>query len=65
MRNGSFAFRYVLAALVAFAALYLRELFTPLLGNHDPFETMWLAIVFSAWYCGLGPSILTTLLAAC
>jgi signal transduction histidine kinase len=64
MRNSSSAFRYALAALAAFAALFFRNLLTPLLGNHDPFETMWLAIVFSAWYCGLGPSILSTLLGA-
>ena len=54
--------RYALAALAAFAALFLRGLLTPLLGNHDPYHTVWLAVVFSAWYCGLGPSMLTTLL---
>ena len=62
MRNSSSAFRYALAALVAFAALFLRGLLTPLLGNHNNYHTVWLAVVFPAWHCGLGPSILTTLL---
>ena len=30
----------------------------------NPYHTVWLAVVFSAWYCGLGPSIVTTLLGA-
>jgi signal transduction histidine kinase len=64
VRNSSSAFRYAPAVLTAFAALFLRELLTPLLGSHDPYETVWLAVVFSAWYCGLGPSIVTTLLGA-
>jgi PAS domain S-box-containing protein len=55
-------FRYVLAILSAAVALFLRGLLTPLLGNHNPYHTVWLAVVFSAWYCGLGPSIVTTLL---
>jgi PAS domain S-box-containing protein len=63
MRSSS-AFRYTLAAVVALAALFLRDLLTPLLGNHDAYHTVWLAVVFSAWYCGLGPSILTALFSA-
>jgi PAS domain S-box-containing protein len=64
MRNDSSAFRYVLAAFAAFSALLVRSLLTPLLGNHDAYHTVWLAVVFSAWYCGLGPSILTALFSA-
>lgn len=64
MRNSSSAFRYALAVLGAFTALLFRGLLTPLLGNQNLYETVWLAVVFSAWYCGLGPSILTTLLGA-
>jgi signal transduction histidine kinase len=37
--------------------LLLRSLLTPLLGNSNPYHTMWLAIAFSAWYCGVGPSV--------
>ena len=36
----------------------------PLLGDRNLFHTVWLAVVFSAWYCGLGPSIVTTVLSA-
>ena len=64
MRNTGPAFRYALAILAAVAALFLRCLLTPLLGNGNPYHTVWLAVVFSAWYCGLGPSIVTTVLGA-
>jgi PAS domain S-box-containing protein len=49
--------RYLLAILAAVFALFLRKLLDPLLGTDNPYHTMWLAIVFSAWYCGLGPSL--------
>jgi K+-sensing histidine kinase KdpD len=60
--NTGFAFRYSLAIFAAAAALFLRYLLAPLLGNGNPYHTVWLAVVFSAWYCGLGPSIVSTLL---
>lgn len=50
--------RYALAALAAVAALLLRYALDPLLGDKNPYHTLWLAIVFTAWYCGIGPSIL-------
>ncbi len=53
---------YALAALAAVVALLLRDLLTPLLGENNPYHTVWAAVVFSAWYCGLWPSILTTFL---
>ena len=55
--------RYGLAIIAAVTALLLRQLLTPFLGEHNPYHTVWAAVVFSAWYCGLGPSIVTTLLA--
>ena len=58
------AFRYLLAILAAIAALFLRNLLTPLLGISNPYLTVWLAVVLSAWYCGLGPSIVTSVLGA-
>src|SRR5665213_1897512 len=64
MRKLQPAFQYGLAVLVAVAALLLRQLLTPLFGNQNPYHTAWLAVVFSAWYCGLGPSIVTTLLSS-
>jgi signal transduction histidine kinase len=54
--------RYAIASVAAVVALLLRRLFFPLLGANNPYHTVWLAVVFSAWYCGLGPSIVTALL---
>jgi signal transduction histidine kinase len=54
--------QYALGVLAAIAALLLRRLLAPLLGEENPYHTAWAAVVFSAWYCGLGPSILTTLI---
>src|SRR3979409_1239638 len=53
--------RYGLAMLAAIIALLLRRMLTPLLGESYPYHTLWAATVFCAWYCGLGPSILTAL----
>jgi signal transduction histidine kinase len=54
--------RYGLAILATILALWLRWVLSPLLGETNPYHTLWPAVVFSAWYCGLGPSILTTLI---
>jgi signal transduction histidine kinase len=54
--------RYALAILAATLALWLRWVLSPLLGETNPYHTLWPAVVFSAWYCGLGPSIVTSLL---
>jgi PAS domain S-box-containing protein len=56
------AFRYALAIFATAVALYLRYLLTPLFGNGNSYHTVWLAVAFSAWYCGLGPSIVATIL---
>jgi two-component system, NarL family, sensor kinase len=48
--------------LAALLALWLREILAPLLGESNPYHTAWAAVVFSAWYCGLWPSLLTALL---
>jgi signal transduction histidine kinase len=53
--------RYALAVLAAIIALLLRRMLIPLLGESYPYHTLWAATVFCAWYCGLGPSILTAL----
>jgi signal transduction histidine kinase len=50
---------YGLAGAAAIIALALRHLLFPVLGLANPYHTVWAAVVFSAWYCGLGPSILT------
>ena len=61
-RLGQDARRYGLAVLATLVALVLRETLTPLYGATNPYHTVWLAVAFSAWYCGLGPSIVTVLL---
>jgi signal transduction histidine kinase len=53
--------RYGAALLAAIAALFLRRLLAPVLGDQNPYHTAWAAVVFSAWYCGVGPSVLTIL----
>jgi len=53
--------RYGLAVLATIIAVLLRRMLTPLLGESNPYHTLWAATVFCAWYCGLGPSILTAL----
>jgi signal transduction histidine kinase len=54
--------RYGLAILAAILALLLRQLLSPFLGEANPYHTLWAAVVFTAWYCGIGPSIVTSLL---
>src|ERR1700745_2621867 len=53
--------RYALAILVPLLAIYVRILLNPLLGEKNVYHTVWAAVVFSAWYCAFGPSILTIL----
>jgi len=54
--------RYGLAILAGVSALLLRGALAPMLGEDNAYHTAWLAVVFSAWYCGVGPAILTVLL---
>ena len=54
--------RYGVAVVAAVAALLLRFALTPMLGTANPYHTVWLGVVFCAWFCGVGPSILATLL---
>src|SRR5579862_7004653 len=54
--------RYGSALLAAMAALALYKLLSPALDGQNPYHTAWAAVVFSAWYCGVGPSILAILL---
>jgi signal transduction histidine kinase len=54
--------RYTLGVIAAVIALLLRFLLAPLLGNANPYHTVWLGVVFCAWFCGVGPSIASTLI---
>lgn len=53
---------YFLAILSALAALLLRMMLSPLLGADNPYLAAWAAIVVSAWYYGVGPSVVCTLI---
>ncbi len=64
MGKAGLASRYALAILAALVALSLRHLLIPLLGFDNPYHTAWLAVAFSAWYCGVGPSVVTALVGA-
>ncbi len=55
---------YFVAILASLVALLVREMLSPLFGVHNAYHTVWLAVVFSAWYCGVGPSVVGTLLSA-
>jgi PAS domain S-box-containing protein len=54
--------RYSIAVLAAVAALLLRWLLAPVVGNQLVYMILWPSVVFSAWYCGIGPSIVTVLI---
>lgn len=60
LRRG--ASRYALAIFAGLSALFLRQLLAPLLGVGNPYHTVWLGVVFCAWFCGVGPSIVATLI---
>jgi PAS domain S-box-containing protein len=64
LRNTGPTFRYAAAILAACLALIARGALAPLLGDPFAYHTLWLPVVFSAWYCGLGPSILAAVLSA-
>jgi signal transduction histidine kinase len=56
------ALLYVIAVGASALALYLRHALIAVLGHADPYITVWLAVVFCSWYCGLGASVLATVL---
>jgi PAS domain S-box-containing protein len=59
--SGTFP-RYATAILAVVVAVYLRVLMAPLFPGNVPYHMIWAAIAFTAWRCGLGPSILATFL---
>lgn len=50
--------RYGAALLSVVVATLVRMWLDPLFGERSPFDTYFFAILFTAWYGGLGPSIL-------
>src|ERR1700736_1427350 len=55
--------RYAVAFLATGTALLARWGLNPWLGDRLPFITLFPVIAFSALYCGIGPSVVTTVLA--
>jgi signal transduction histidine kinase len=55
--------RYCLAIVATALSLVLRAALDPILGSYVPYLTVFPAVIFSAWYCGLWPSVLSTILA--
>src|SRR5207302_9837901 len=51
--------RYLLSLALTAVALLLRWLLNPFRATYAPFVTLYPAVVFAAWYCGIGPSLLT------
>ena len=47
---------YVVAFLATVAALLIRSALNPFLGNYVPYVTLFPAVAFCAWYCGVWPS---------
>lgn len=56
------AMRYTVALFAAGIAFSVRLLLVPALGDYLPYVTFVLAVAFSAWSCGTGPSILITVI---
>jgi signal transduction histidine kinase len=53
---------YALAFLATLLAGLIRRPLNPLLGDYAAYVTFFPAVAFSAWYCGLGPSIMSVVL---
>ncbi len=55
--------RYVVAVLVTAVALAAANVLASLFGDALPYAAIFPAIAIAAWYCGLGPTILATVVA--
>jgi len=55
--------RYALAAAAVVAAFLLSSALHPLVGDRLGYVLLFPAVAFSAWYCGMGPSLVATVLA--
>ncbi len=60
--QGSRLKRHAVALLAMTAALALRAIFQPVLGGSMQLVSISAATVFAAWYCGLWPAALSTIL---
>ena len=55
--------RYALAVAAVVAAFLLSSALHPLVGDRLGYVLLFPAVAFSAWYCGIGPSLVATVLA--
>src|SRR3981081_20775 len=55
--------RFAVALLATVVALLVRLALNPFLGDYVPYITLFPAVAFCAWYCGVGPSILSVFVA--
>ena len=55
--------RYAAALLAILVGLLAREALSPLVGDYVPFITLFPAVIFAARFCGIGPSILSLVVA--
>jgi len=55
--------RYAVALSAAIVALLFRAALNPYLGDYVPYITLFPVVAFCAWYCGVGPSILSVFVA--
>ena len=60
---GSSFGRYALAIAAVLAAFLVNSALHPVVGDGLGYVLLFAAVAFSAWYCGIGPSIVATLLA--
>ncbi|MBU6172617.1 MAG: sensor histidine kinase [Planctomycetes bacterium] len=54
--------KYIIALFSLVVATLVRMMVDPIVGEMHPFVTYIFATIFCAWYCGLGPSIMTMVL---
>jgi signal transduction histidine kinase len=55
--------RYALALVVTALFLVLRGVLDPVIGSYVPYLAVVPAVVFTAWFCGLGPSLVAMIIA--
>jgi signal transduction histidine kinase len=55
--------RYATALAAILFALLVRGALSPFVGDYVPFITLFPAVIFAAWFCGIGPSILCVVVA--
>ena len=55
--SGNAAWRYALAFTAVLVALLVSVVLAPIVGERVTYILLFPAVAFSAWYCGIGPSI--------